>query len=116
MNSLLNFSFPKELQLRKASQYDEIFGNSKRLKTRHFDILYRPNVFGYPRIGVVVAKKNVSGAVGRNRVKRILREIFRMNKPLFGSIDIIIVAKKHSELVDYSSALEEIIGKLRSDF
>jgi ribonuclease P protein component len=51
--------------------------------------------------------------VERNRVKRVLREFFRLNKSLFGSTDVVFIAKKGSETLDYSLAkkeIEEIIG------
>lgn len=110
----VSFSFPKDLKIRKTSEYDRIFGKSKRLTSEHFIILYAPNSLGYPRAGFVVAKKNVSGAVGRNRVKRILRDIFRRNKSLFDSMDFVFVAKSGSDSLDYARAKEEIEETIRS--
>ena len=40
----------------------------------------KPNTFGYSRLGLIVAKKVMRRAVDRNRIKRILREVFRVNK------------------------------------
>lgn len=40
----------------------------------------KPNNVGYSRLGLIVAKKVMRRAVERNRVKRILREMFRMNQ------------------------------------
>ena len=40
----------------------------------------KPNSLGYSRLGLIVAKKIVRRAVVRNRVKRILREVFRMSQ------------------------------------
>jgi ribonuclease P protein component len=108
MSFVVSLSFPKELKIRTNSEYEEIFGKSKRLSTDHFNILFAPNSLGYPRMGLVVAKKAVPGAVERNRIKRVLREVFRLNKPLFGSMDVVFVAKKGSERLDYSLAKKEI--------
>lgn len=104
----MSFSFPKELKIRNSSEYKEIFGKSRKLSSDHFNILYVPNSLGYPRVGFVVAKKNVPGAVERNRVKRVLREVFRRNKSLFGSMDVVFIAKKGSETLDFSLAQKEI--------
>ena len=113
MNFVVSLSFPKELKIRTNSEYEEIFGKSKRLSTEHFNILCAPNSLGYPRMGLVVGKKAVPGAVERSRVKRVLREVFRLDKSLFGSMDVVFVAKKGSEKLDYSLAkreIEKIIG------
>lgn len=114
MNFVVSLSFPKELKIRKKSEYEEIFGKSMRLSTEHVDILCAPNSLGYARIGLVVGKKMVPGAVDRNRVKRVLREFFRLNKSLFGSMDVVFVAKKGSETLDYSLAKREIEEIIRS--
>lgn len=46
-----------------------------------------------PRLGLVIAKKNVPRAVDRNRVKRVLREHFRQNQGLLPALDIVILAR-----------------------
>lgn len=46
-----------------------------------------------PRLGLVIAKKNVARAVDRNRVKRVLRESFRHNQGLLPAVDIVILAR-----------------------
>jgi ribonuclease P protein component len=114
MNFVVSLSFPKELKIRTNSEYEEIFGKSKRLSTEHFNILCAPNSLGYPRLGLVVGKKAVPGAVERNRIKRVLREVFRLNKPLFGSMDVVFVAKRGSEKLDYALAKREIEEIVRS--
>lgn len=114
MNLAVSLSFPKELKIRTNSEYEEIFGKSKRLSTDHFNILFAPNSLGYPRAGLVVGKKAVPGAVDRNRIKRVLREVFRLNKSLFGSMDVVFIAKKGSEKLDYSLAKKEIEEIVRS--
>lgn len=114
MSFVLNFSFPKELRIRKTSQYEEIFGKGGKLRGKHFDILYVPNSLGYSRVGIVAGKKKVHSAVGRNRVKRVLREVFRNNKSLFGSLDIVFMANRGSESLTYSQAKREIEENVRS--
>lgn len=109
-----DLSFPTELKIKKTSQYEDILGKSKKLRGEHFDILYTENSLGHPRIGLIAAKKKVPGAVGRNRFKRVMREVFRRNKPLFGSLDIIFLANSGSQSLTYSLAKREIELKLGS--
>jgi len=114
MNLLLNYSFPKELKIRKSSQYEEILGTGKRLRSRHFNILYVQNTLGYSRAGIVVSKKNVRSAVKRNRIKRVVREVFRNNKSLFDSLDVVFLAKKGCDTLNYLNVKREIEEAIRS--
>jgi ribonuclease P protein component len=61
---------------------------------QHFLILANCNQLGHPRLGLVIGKKNIRQAVHRNRVKRVVRETFRLNLPLLDSLDIIFLARK----------------------
>lgn len=57
-------------------------------------MLYRPNGGALPRLGFTVAKKKISTAVGRNRVRRLARESFRLQNQTLGGIDIIILPQR----------------------
>ena len=46
------------------------------------------------RLGLVVSKKNISKAVERNRVKRVIRESFRKNKTLIPNLDVVVLIRK----------------------
>jgi len=51
-------------------------------KTSHFLLFTSTNEYSMRRFGVVVSRR-IKGAVRRNRIKRLLREFFRLNKGLF---------------------------------
>ena len=46
------------------------------------------------RLGLVVSKKNISKAVKRNRVKRLIRESFRKNKSQTPNLDVVVLIRK----------------------
>lgn len=53
--------------------------------------------------------KKVGTAVQRNRIKRVVREVFRRNRPLFpASHDIVFIAKRGAEGIDYHALLDEV--------
>ena len=101
-----------EDRIRRRSDYLQIQKRGRRLHTRHFIILVLPNETGLRRIGVTVTKK-VSSAVGRNRVKRLVREVFRRNRSVFpdGS-DVVLIARDGAAGLSYGQVLDEVRGAL----
>ncbi len=72
-----------------------MFENARfRVSTRHFLLLARPTDKGHPRLGLVVGKKNVRLATRRNRVKRVVRETFRLRTDCLDSLDIVFLVRK----------------------
>jgi ribonuclease P protein component len=60
------------------------------------------------RLGLVVGRKT-GGAVSRNRVKRLIREFFRLNREKMPeSSDLIVVAKENIEIKGYHEVFEEL--------
>ena len=56
-------------------------------------LLARTNELGHPRLGVTIPKKKVKLAVDRNRIKRCIRESFRLSAYKLPNVDIIVVGK-----------------------
>ncbi len=63
-----------------------------------------------PRLGLVVTRR-FGKAVRRNRMKRLLREFFRRHKTRLPSRDLVIMAKKGAEALNYDQVAEEL-GRL----
>ncbi len=63
--------------------------------------------------------KKVGSAVQRNRIKRVVREVFRRNRALFpASHDGVFIAKRGSQGIDFATLLNEVqraAGKLRPE-
>ncbi len=86
-------SLTRQQRLSGPSAFDHVFKNGQRTADRFFTILYRDNELGYARIGFAVAKKRIRKAVGRNLIRRLTKESFRMAKSQVGSIDVVVMAK-----------------------
>ena len=70
--------------------------------TGYFVIYYLPQKLGYHRIGFTVSRK-IGGAVVRNRVRRRLKELFRLVNPkLSRSVDVVIVARRRAKEADFA--------------
>ena len=66
-----------DARLVNKSDFDRVFADNQRAKTDYVMVMARPNQVGYPRLGMIVAKRLLARAVDRNRVKRCVRESFR---------------------------------------
>ena len=60
------------------------------LRRPGFSVVVRANPVGVPRLGLIVPKRVFPRAVDRNRMKRVLRELFRTQQSRLGSRDILI--------------------------
>jgi ribonuclease P protein component len=94
------YGFTKEDRILKRPEFIELGSNGEKIHDRHFIIVYRPKREGRTRLGITVTKK-VGPAVTRNRIKRTLREFFRLNRhQLKGHWDINIIAKHGAAAID----------------
>lgn len=67
-----------------------MLAGGRALRRPGFSLISRPNAFGVPRLGLIVPKRVFPRAVDRNRMKRVLRELFRARQARLGSRDILI--------------------------
>ncbi|WP_010384853.1 ribonuclease P protein component [Pseudoalteromonas rubra] len=88
-----DFSFSRELRLLTPSHYSRVFNDPARAATPYFTLLAKPNDAGHPRLGLTVAKKRCKKACQRNRIKRLARESFRLNRHKLDNIDIVLMVK-----------------------
>ncbi|WP_125718639.1 ribonuclease P protein component [Pseudoalteromonas rubra] len=88
-----DFSFSRELRLLTPSHYSRVFNEPARAATPYFTLLAKPNDVGHPRLGLTVAKKRCKKACQRNRIKRLARESFRLNRHKLDNIDIVLMVK-----------------------
>ncbi|MEJ0086110.1 MAG: ribonuclease P protein component [Pseudomonadota bacterium] len=82
-----------ELRLRSKLQFDALYASGKRIDDRFFGLRVRPNGLGFPRIGLAVAVKTAGNAVKRNRLRRLVRETFRLIQHELPAVDIVVAAK-----------------------
>lgn len=90
--------FHKSRRLLFKTDYDHVFSQAKRWVTPEFIVLYRMNTLGSARLGLALSKKAIAKAHDRNRVKRLLRETFRVQQ--LPSVDIVVLAKQGVSKLD----------------
>lgn len=96
LSTSTDFSFTKEERLLKRVEFLNVTDDGKKLLTRGFIVFLKPNNLTFSRIGITASRK-VGGAVKRNRVKRIVREFFRLSKSSISKgLDIVVIAKREA--------------------
>lgn len=108
--------FPKSARLTKRPQYLAMNQESRRWVSPHFIFLWKRNQLSQSRLGITVTKR-VAPAVGRNRLKRLVREAFRLapasGVPCPPGVDLVVIAKKGATRLRYAQAAREMQQALR---
>lgn len=79
-----------DARLVAKADFDRVFADNQRARTDYVVVMARPNPVGYPRLGMVIAKRLLARAVDRNRVKRCVRESFRQALPELPACDFVV--------------------------
>jgi len=104
-------AFPRAHRLLRRSEFVRVQQQGQRVHTAHFILLVlrAPGRGPVTRLGVTVGRR-VGGAVQRNRIKRLVREVFRRNRVLFPvGCDVVLVARPGAERLDYASVRGELV-------
>ncbi len=105
-----------EQRVRRRSEYRRIQSRGRRVHTPHFILLLHPSVAalggsqaeGCRRLGITATRK-IANAVGRNRIKRCVREAFRRHDEWFPlGFDVVFIAKRGAEKLGYSDVRDEV--------
>ncbi|MBW2337046.1 MAG: ribonuclease P protein component [Deltaproteobacteria bacterium] len=92
----LRFTFTKADRILKRPEFIALSKSGRRVQNTEFIAYFLHAQYNRSRLGVTVTKK-VGQAVERNRIKRLVREFFRLNRHcLSGNWDISIIAKRQS--------------------
>ena len=85
--------FPRFVRIVRYSDYQTLYKTGGKIHSPYFVLFSRVNTLGHCRLGITASRK-VGGAVVRNRVKRLFREIFRRHfSQIPGGFDMVINAK-----------------------
>jgi len=86
-------AFDKSSRLLNSADFGHVFTCGSRKHGKYFLVVCCVNTLGYARLGIAVSRKVSKKAVVRNRIKRQIRESFRLNKELLSGMDCVVVAK-----------------------
>ena len=89
--------------LRKNSDFQSVYKSGKSYANKYLVIYTSKNGTDRNRLGISVSKK-VGNSVVRHRIKRLVKESYRLHEQMFNSgLDIAVIARQGSDACDYAS-------------
>jgi ribonuclease P protein component len=109
-------TFPAELRLRRKLDFEAAYARGRRFGNAYFGIIVRPNGLDHPRLGLSVATRITRTSVERNRIRRVVRESFRLAQHALAPVDLVVSARaraKGAPAADLRAALQDLWEKVR---
>ena len=105
-----SFKFTKKERITQPQEFKRVMKLGRRISSRNFILFVKKNEEPFHRLGIVV-KKEMGPATFRNRMKRYIREFFRLHKyQIKGFYNIVLMVKKGCSVNRYQEAEEELRG------
>lgn len=98
-------------KLKTSQQFRAVSKDGTKIVGKCFLIIHKRNDQGYARLGITVSKKTSKKAVVRNRLKRVIRESFRLRKQSLPKCDIIVISRKYASTAS-AAELGQDLAKL----
>ncbi len=89
-------TFPALKRLRRKSEFDAARARGRRFGNGFFAVTVISNDKSGPRLGLAVALRVTRTAVERNRIRRIIRESFRLHQHTLPAVDVVVSARANA--------------------
>jgi ribonuclease P protein component len=114
MGGRRDYRFPRKLRVVHARQFDAVFKGRVRATAGPLVVWAAPNELEHSRLGLAISRRAGRAAV-RNRMRRLIRESFRlMRDDLPRGYDLVVSARRHEPLTldEYRAALARAVETL----
>jgi len=102
-------AFSKSERVLNRKDFVNLNRFGRKFRTAHFTVSVARNGLDRSRLGITASRK-VGGAVVRNRLKRLVREVFRLHKGFFpAACDIVVSARTSADDLDFRKVREELL-------
>lgn len=91
--------YPRHVRVRARADFDRIFASATRTASPMLAV-HLLSEEGPARLGLAVSRKVDKRAVGRNRIKRVLRDAFRLLQPRLAPGSYVVVARPAAAQAD----------------
>jgi ribonuclease P protein component len=107
-----NSSLAKTCLLRKSKEFQKVYRRGKRLRGNNYTLIYLAGNQRTSRLGISV--HGVKTAVRRNRIKRIIREFFRLRRTFISPpVDIVFAVRRNFSLNSPAEIAKSVANILR---
>ncbi len=92
-----------------------VFEGGQRARNGFLGGVVRVNTLNHARLGLAVSRKASPHAVVRNRIKRVVREVFRQRRDQLDALDLIIIAHPQAATAtkaELAQAATQLVQKL----
>lgn len=108
--SSVSSKFTVAYRLSRADGFDHVI-RATSVADKQFKIFFAHNDENNARLGIIASKKMLPNAADRNRVKRIIREMFRQHNIKLCKLDMVVMVRR-----DYSHKVDTQIDNLERLF
>lgn len=105
-----SYRFTRQQRLLKASEFKYVFIQPVKSADPYFTVLARANALTFARLGLAIGKKQVKLAVVRNRLKRLIRESFRLHQWHLVGLDCVVLARYGVVGINNQTLLQSLAG------
>jgi len=89
-----NERFRRCLRILEQDDFKRVFACPIKSIDGNFTVLATDNSLTHPRLGLAIAKKQVKTSVARNRIKRVVRDSFRLYQNNLPALDIVVLVRQ----------------------
>jgi ribonuclease P protein component len=107
------YAYTRRQRLLKGTEFAAVFAARLYHRSRSYLVMCRPNELGYARLGMVVAKRQFKRAVDRNRMRRIIRETFRLYSPDLPALDVVVKVQGVPREGEAAAELADVLARLK---
>lgn len=121
----MKYRFGKQEHLKSRKTIGKLFQEGKQLKKYPIKLVYLPINFEESivfKVAFSVPKRNFKRAVDRNHLKRLLREIYRLQKELIATKEkqqyalmFIYLSKEKLTFEELKQKMEQLLIKLKEE-
>jgi ribonuclease P protein component len=102
------YGFPRTRRLCTAADFRRVFEQPCKSADSRLTVLARTNGKSYPRLGLAISKRQVRKAADRNRIKRLIRESFRLRQHSLGGLDFVVMARSAATQADHETLFRSL--------
>ena len=115
-------ALPRSARLQRREHFSAALAAGETRARRYFTLYVKPNGLSQARIGIIASRRVAPRAVDRNRMKRMVREVFRTMPERPTGVDIVVQLRRCSPRGSIAAAraelarlLEELAARPRSN-